>query len=51
MAEEFDKMKCKTISFEIIKVLITLFTLQVSKTQQSGQNTIQHNENMTYQQK
>ena len=50
MAEEFAKMKCKTISFEI-KVLITLFTFQVSKTQYSGQNTIQHNENMTYQKK
>jgi hypothetical protein len=50
MAEEFGKMKCKTISFEILKVLTALFTLQVSKTQHSGQNTI-HNENMTYQKK
>jgi hypothetical protein len=33
------------------KILITHFTLQVSKTQYSGQNTIQHNENMTYQKK
>jgi hypothetical protein len=33
------------------KVLITLFTLQVSKAQHSNQNTIQHNENMTYQKK
>jgi hypothetical protein len=51
MAEEFGKMKCKTISTVRNKVLITLFTLQVSKTQYSGQNTIQHNENMTYQNK
>jgi hypothetical protein len=42
MAEKFGKMKCK-------KVSITLFTLQVSKTQYSGQITIQHDENMTYQ--
>jgi hypothetical protein len=33
------------------KVLITLFTLQVSKTQYSGQNAIQNNENMTYRKK
>jgi hypothetical protein len=32
-------------------IIITLFALQVSKTQYSGQNTIQHNENMTYQKK
>jgi hypothetical protein len=50
MAEEFGKMKCNTILFEI-KVFITLFTLQVSKTQYNGQNTIQHNENITYQKK
>ena len=30
---------------------ILLYMLQVSKTQYSGQNTIQHNENMTYQKK
>jgi hypothetical protein len=51
MAEEFGKMKCKTINIVRNKVLITLFTLQISKTQYSGQNTIQHNENMTYQKK
>jgi hypothetical protein len=50
MAEKFGKMKCKIIycskySFN------TLLTLQVSKTQCSGQNIIQHNENMTYQKK
>jgi hypothetical protein len=43
MAEKFGKMKCKTISFEI--------KFQVSKTQYSGQNAIQNNENMTYQNK
>jgi hypothetical protein len=51
MAEKFGKMKCKTISFGIIKVLIKLFTLQVSKTQYSGQNAIQNNENVKYQKK
>ena len=41
MAEEFCKMKCKTISFEK-KVLTALFTLQVS-------NTIQRSEHLTAQ--
>jgi hypothetical protein len=50
MAEEFGKMNVKLYRSKY-KVLITLFTLQVSKTQYSGQNTIQNNENMTYQKK
>jgi hypothetical protein len=50
MAEEFGKW---IVLLYIVrnKVLITLFTLQVLKTQYSGQNTIQHNENMAYQKK
>jgi hypothetical protein len=47
MAEKFGQVKRKTMCMVRNKVL-TLFTLQVSKTQYSGQNTIQHNENMTY---
>ena len=51
MAEEFGKMKCKTIFVRNEVLIGNTFTLQVSKTQYSGQNTIQHNENMTYQKK
>jgi hypothetical protein len=47
MAEKFGKVKSKTMCMVRNKVL-TLFTLQVSKTQYSGLNTIQHNENITY---
>jgi hypothetical protein len=39
MAEKFGKMKCKNYIVRNEILIITLFTLQVSKTQYSGQNT------------
>jgi hypothetical protein len=51
MAEEFGKMKCKTISFEI-KFLYKHFLLyKFRKHNTAVKNTIQYNENMTYQKK
>jgi hypothetical protein len=52
MAEKFGKMKYKTISFGIIKVNFNnTFHFTSFEKQYSGQNTIQQNENMTYQKK
>ena len=52
MAEKIGKVECKTIArMPRNKVLTTLFTLQVSKNTIQRQDTIQHNENMTYQKK
>ena len=55
MAEKFGEMKCKTIIYIVrnIKVLVhfSLYKFQKHNRTIQRQDTIQHNENRTYQKK